>query len=163
MVQVMTKAKIERSDLLEVAAMRARWKEERAAGATGETFTRWRVRIEAEVLGADGPIRGSAISVSRNGVSALAQCSHGQRIGHPAQNAAHTINAFRAQRVRPHGQAAAMSAKVGMFQVKADDARVVPVKRPSAPKQVRPVQDQGSHSRSAQRARAIQVESAYPL
>jgi len=34
-----------------------------------------------------------------------------------------------------------MSAKVGMFQVKADDARVVPVKRQSAPKQVRPVTD----------------------
>jgi hypothetical protein len=46
----MTKTKIERSDLLEIAAMRARWKEERAAGATGETFTRWRVRIKAKVL-----------------------------------------------------------------------------------------------------------------
>ena len=37
-------------DLLEIAAMRARWKEERAAGATGETFARWRVRVRAEVL-----------------------------------------------------------------------------------------------------------------
>src|SRR5215469_16479266 len=46
----MTKTEIERSDLLEIAAMRARWKEERAAGATGETFARWRVRIKAEVL-----------------------------------------------------------------------------------------------------------------
>jgi hypothetical protein len=46
----MTKAKIEHRDLLEIAAMRARWKEERAAGATGETFARWRVRIKAEVL-----------------------------------------------------------------------------------------------------------------
>ena len=46
----MTKTKIERPDLLEIAAMRARWKEERAAGATGETFARWRVRIKAEVL-----------------------------------------------------------------------------------------------------------------
>jgi hypothetical protein len=40
----------QRSDLLEIAAMRNRWKEERAAGATGETFARWRVRIKAEVL-----------------------------------------------------------------------------------------------------------------
>jgi hypothetical protein len=46
----MTKAKIEHRDLLEIAAMRARWKEERAAGATGETFARWRVRVRAEVL-----------------------------------------------------------------------------------------------------------------
>ena len=46
----MTKTKIEHPDLLEIAAMRARWKEERAAGATGETFARWRVRIKAEVL-----------------------------------------------------------------------------------------------------------------
>jgi hypothetical protein len=34
----MTKTKIEHPDLLEIAAMRARWKEERAAGAPGETF-----------------------------------------------------------------------------------------------------------------------------
>ena len=47
----MTKTKIERPDLLEIAAMRARWKEERAAGATGETFARWRFRVRAEVLG----------------------------------------------------------------------------------------------------------------
>jgi hypothetical protein len=47
---VMTKTKIEHPDLLEIAAMRARWKEERAAGATGETFARWRVRVGAEVL-----------------------------------------------------------------------------------------------------------------
>jgi hypothetical protein len=46
----MTKMKFERSDLLEIAAMRARWKEQRAAGATGETFARWRVRTKAEVL-----------------------------------------------------------------------------------------------------------------
>jgi hypothetical protein len=46
----MTKTKIERPDLLEIAAMRARWKEERAAGATGETFARWRFRVRAEVL-----------------------------------------------------------------------------------------------------------------
>ena len=46
----MTKTKIERSDTLEIAAMRARWKEERAAGATGETFARWRKRIRAEVI-----------------------------------------------------------------------------------------------------------------
>jgi hypothetical protein len=46
----MTKTKNERPDLLEISAMRARWKEERAAGATGETFARWRVRIRAEVL-----------------------------------------------------------------------------------------------------------------
>jgi hypothetical protein len=31
--------------------MRARWTEERAAGATGETFARWRFRVRAEVLG----------------------------------------------------------------------------------------------------------------
>jgi hypothetical protein len=36
----MPKTKIERPDLLEIAVMRARWKEERAAGATGETFAR---------------------------------------------------------------------------------------------------------------------------
>jgi hypothetical protein len=30
--------------------MRARWKEERAAGATGETFARWRIRVRAKVL-----------------------------------------------------------------------------------------------------------------
>jgi hypothetical protein len=46
----MTKTKTERPDLREIAAMRARWKEERAAGATGETFARWRVRVRAEVL-----------------------------------------------------------------------------------------------------------------
>ena len=46
----MTKTKIERPDVLEIAAMRARWKEERAAGATGETFARWRKRIRAEVI-----------------------------------------------------------------------------------------------------------------
>ena len=37
-------------DLLEIAAMRARWKEERAAGATSETFARWRLRVRAKVL-----------------------------------------------------------------------------------------------------------------
>jgi hypothetical protein len=46
----MTKTKNERPDLLEISAMRARWKEERAVGATGETFARWRARIRAEVL-----------------------------------------------------------------------------------------------------------------
>ena len=46
----MTRTNIERSDLLEIAVMRARWKEERAAGATDETFARRRVRIKAEVL-----------------------------------------------------------------------------------------------------------------
>ena len=46
----MTKTKIERPDVLEIAVMRARWKEERAAGATGETFARWRVRIKGKVL-----------------------------------------------------------------------------------------------------------------
>jgi hypothetical protein len=30
--------------------MRARWREERAPGATGETFARWRLRVRAEVL-----------------------------------------------------------------------------------------------------------------
>ena len=40
----------QRPDLLEIAAMRARWKEERAAGATGETFDRWRARVRAEVV-----------------------------------------------------------------------------------------------------------------
>ena len=46
----MTKTKIEHPDLLEIAAMRVRWEEDRAAGATGETFARWRFRVRAEVL-----------------------------------------------------------------------------------------------------------------
>jgi hypothetical protein len=46
----MTKTKNERPDSLEISAMRARWKEERAVGATGETFARWRARVRAEVL-----------------------------------------------------------------------------------------------------------------
>ena len=46
----MTKTKIEHPDLQEIAAMRVRWKEERAAGATRETFARWRLRVRAEVL-----------------------------------------------------------------------------------------------------------------
>jgi hypothetical protein len=46
----MTKTKIERPDVLEIAAMRARWKEERAAGDTGETFARWRKRVKTEVI-----------------------------------------------------------------------------------------------------------------
>ena len=46
----MTKTKIEHPDLLEIAAMRVRWKEERAAGATGKTFARWRFKVRAEVL-----------------------------------------------------------------------------------------------------------------
>jgi hypothetical protein len=37
-IDVMTKTKIERSDALEIAVTRARWKDERAAEATGETF-----------------------------------------------------------------------------------------------------------------------------
>ena len=41
----------QRPDMLEIAAMRARWREERAAGATGETFARWQVRVRAEVVG----------------------------------------------------------------------------------------------------------------
>jgi hypothetical protein len=45
---IMTKTKTY-PDLLEIAAMRARWKEERAAGATGETFARWRLRVRAKV------------------------------------------------------------------------------------------------------------------
>src|SRR4029077_4253732 len=90
----MTKTKIERPDLLEIAAMRARWKEERAAGATGETFARWRVRMQkcstnsAKSLmtnGADAPIRASAISASRSGVNALAQCSHGKGLAGPGE------------------------------------------------------------------------------
>jgi hypothetical protein len=40
----------QRPDLLEIASMRARWKEERAAGETSETFARWRVRVRAEVV-----------------------------------------------------------------------------------------------------------------
>jgi len=46
---IMTKTKTH-PDLLEIAAMRARWKEERAAGATSETFARWRLRVRAKVL-----------------------------------------------------------------------------------------------------------------
>jgi len=34
-------------------------------------------------IGADGPIRASAISASRSGVSALAQCSHGKGLAGP--------------------------------------------------------------------------------
>jgi hypothetical protein len=48
--RLMTKTKIERPDVLEIAAMRARWKEERAAGDTGETFARWRNRVKTEVI-----------------------------------------------------------------------------------------------------------------
>ena len=44
------------------------------------------------------------------------------------------------------------SAKVDVFQVKADDSRVVPMKRQPTPNQVRPVQGQGGHPRSVQRA-----------
>jgi hypothetical protein len=47
----MTKITIERSEAGEVTTMRARWKEDRAAGATGETFARWRKRIKSEVIG----------------------------------------------------------------------------------------------------------------
>jgi hypothetical protein len=46
----MTNTKIERPDVLEIAVMRARWKEDRAAGATGETFACWRRRIRVEVI-----------------------------------------------------------------------------------------------------------------
>src|ERR1700733_9951375 len=49
---IMTKTKTH-PDLLEIAAMRARWKEERAAGATSETFARWRLRVRAKVLDDD--------------------------------------------------------------------------------------------------------------
>jgi hypothetical protein len=49
-IDVMTKTKIARSDALEIAVMRARWKEDRSAGATGETFARWRKRIKTEVI-----------------------------------------------------------------------------------------------------------------
>jgi hypothetical protein len=49
-IDVMTKTKIERPDVLEIAAMRARWKEDRAAGDTGETFARWRKRVKTEVI-----------------------------------------------------------------------------------------------------------------
>ena len=36
-------------------------------------------------IGADGPIRASAISASRSGVSALAQCSHGKGLAGPGE------------------------------------------------------------------------------
>jgi hypothetical protein len=49
-IDVMTKTKIERPDMLEIAAMRAPWKEDRAAGDTGETFARWRKRVKTEVI-----------------------------------------------------------------------------------------------------------------
>jgi hypothetical protein len=48
--RLMTKTKIERPDVLEIAAMRARWKEDRAAGDTGETFAQWRKRVKTEVI-----------------------------------------------------------------------------------------------------------------
>lgn len=54
-----TKAKTRRADMFEVAVMRARWKEERAAGATGETFASWRKRIRAEVIDELGEVLGS--------------------------------------------------------------------------------------------------------
>ena len=89
----MTKTKIERPDLLEIAAMRVRWKEERAAGATGETFARWRVRVRAEVLDElrnvldgdrrNGPIRASAISASRSAAApsrGLGMTKHGAQL-----------------------------------------------------------------------------------
>ena len=50
--RLMTKTKIERPDVLEIAAMRARWEEERAAESTGETFARWRKRVKTEVIDA---------------------------------------------------------------------------------------------------------------
>src|SRR5689334_10497053 len=89
---------IQRPDLLEIAAMRARWKEERAAGATGETFARWRVRVKAEVvddcekslmgIGGDGQTHESAFLVSRSDASAAARnnpdiCSARQRERRP--------------------------------------------------------------------------------
>jgi hypothetical protein len=54
-----TKTKTDRPDVLEIAMMRARWKEERAAGATGETFASWRKRIRAEVIEELGDVLGS--------------------------------------------------------------------------------------------------------
>jgi hypothetical protein len=47
----MTKTKTKQPDELEIAAMRTRWKEDRAAGDTGETFARWRKRIRTEIIG----------------------------------------------------------------------------------------------------------------
>jgi hypothetical protein len=46
---IMTKTKTH-PDLLEIATMRARWKEERAAGATSGPFARRRLRVRAEAL-----------------------------------------------------------------------------------------------------------------
>jgi|ERR1700733_12009666 hypothetical protein len=54
-----TKTKADWPDTLEIAVMRARWKEERAAGATSETFASWRRRIRAEVIGELGDVLGS--------------------------------------------------------------------------------------------------------
>jgi hypothetical protein len=53
------KTKADRPDTIEIAVMRARWKEERAAGATGETFASWRRRIKAEVIDELGDVLGS--------------------------------------------------------------------------------------------------------
>ena len=74
----MTKTKIEHPDLQEIAAIRVRWK--RTAGATGETFARWRLRLKQKcstnyakslmTTGADGPIRASVILANRSGVNA---------------------------------------------------------------------------------------------
>jgi len=47
------------------------------------------------------------------------------------------------------GQAAAMSAKVGMFTIRARDARVVPLKAQSTPKQAQPSQKHGGRSGGA--------------
>ena len=91
----MTKTKIERSDLREIAAMRARWKEERAAGPQAKLLPAGVSGLKQKcstnsakslmTIGADGPIRASAISASRSGVSALAQCSHGKGLAGPGE------------------------------------------------------------------------------
>jgi len=89
----MTRTNIERSDLLEIAVMRARWKENARpepqtkllpAGASGLKQKCWTNSARSLVtIGANGPIRASAISVNRSGVSALAQCSHGKGFSRP--------------------------------------------------------------------------------
>ena len=59
MTKTKTKTKADWPDTLEIAVMRARWKEERAAGATGETFASWRKRVRAEVIDELGDVLGS--------------------------------------------------------------------------------------------------------
>ncbi len=58
------------------------------------------------------------------------------------------------------GQAAAMSAKVGMFTIRARDARVVPLKAQLTPKQAQPSQKHGGRSGGALLDAAVKLASS---